>query len=192
MTKFDVIYTDCCWQYNTKECLAKTSVLDGKNNTHYETLTTSDLKCLPIKDICADDCILFHWVVSPMLQEGLDVMDAWGFKYCTIAFVWHKQRANPGHYTMSECEICLVGRRGKIPTPRGSRNVRQFLSSMREKHSKKPDEIRNRITKMFPTQNRLELFARQRTENWTAIGFDIDGKDIRDSIQELINAAANQ
>ena len=81
---------------------------------------------------------------SPMLDDGIELMKKWGFKYSTIAFIWHKQRANPGHYTMSECEICLVGRRGKIPTPRGARNVRQFLSEMRGKHSAKPTEIRKK------------------------------------------------
>jgi N6-adenosine-specific RNA methylase IME4 len=97
-------------------------------------------------------------------------MESWGFKYATIAFIWHKQRTNPGHYTMSECEICLVGKRGTIPTPRGARNVRQFLSKMRGKHSAKPNEIRARIEAMFPTQNKVELFARQNVLGWDAWG----------------------
>jgi len=113
---------------------------------------------------------LFLWVVSPMLDDGINLMKQWGFKYATIAFVWHKQRANPGHYTMSECEICLVGKRNKIPKPRGARNIRQFLSEMRGKHSAKPNEIRNRIDLMFPTQNKIELFARQNVSGWDCWG----------------------
>lgn len=107
---------------------------------------------------------------KPDVKEGIEVMEAWGFKYATIAFIWHKQRTNPGHYTMSECEICLVGKRGTIPTPRGARNVRQFLSEMRGKHSAKPNEIRTRIETMFPTQNKVELFARKNVLGWDAWG----------------------
>ena len=117
-----------------------------------------------------------------MLKEGIEVMEAWGFKYATIAFVWHKQRTNPGHYTMSECEICLVGKHGTIPNPRGARNVKQFLSEMRGRHSAKPNEIRTRIETMFPTQNKIELFARIKSEGWDVMGFEIDGKSIQDSI----------
>lgn len=181
--KYQIIYADPAWQYNTKECLAKTSILNGDINTHYSTMTLSELKKLNVKDISEKDSMLFLWVVSPMLKEGIEVMEAWGFKYATIAFVWHKQRTNPGHYTMSECEICLVGKRGKIPTERGSRNTKQFLSEMRGKHSAKPFEIRNRIEKMFPTHKRIELFARQKVEGWDAMGFDIDGKSIQESIK---------
>ena len=32
---------------------------------------------------------------------------------------------------------------------------------------------------------RIELFARKKTEDWDAIGYDIDGKDINESIGEL-------
>ena len=137
-------------------------------------MTIDELGGLPLESISDKNSMLFMWVVSPMLDDGIELMKKWGFKYSTIAFIWHKQRSNPGHYTMSECEICLVGRRGKIPTPRGARNVRQFLSEMRGKHSAKPTEIRNRIELMFPTQTKLEMFARQSAEGWDAWGNEVE------------------
>lgn len=174
MKKYEIIYADPAWQYKTKENLAKKSILNGKINSHYETMTIAELECLPMDSISDKNCMLFMWVVSPMLDDGIDLMKKWGFKYSTIAFIWHKQRTNPGHYTMSECEICIVGRRGKIPTPRGARNVRQFLSEMRGNHSAKPNEIRNRIELMFPTQSKLEMFARQSAEGWDAWGNEVE------------------
>jgi len=174
MKKYEIIYADPAWQYKTKESLAKTSILNGKLNTHYGTMTIAELGGLPLGSISDKNSMLFMWVVSPMLDDGIELMKKWGFKYSTIAFIWHKQRANPGHYTMSECEICLVGRRGKIPTPRGARNVRQFLSEMRGKHSAKPTEIRNRIELMFPTQTKLEMFARQSAKGWDAWGNEVE------------------
>ena len=56
--------------------LAKTSILNGELNTHYSTMTLNDLKALDVKGIADKNCMLFLWVVSPMLKEGIDVMEA--------------------------------------------------------------------------------------------------------------------
>ena len=174
MKKYDIIYADPAWQYDSGRSLAKKSLLDGVSNKHYGTMKIDDLKKLPIEKIASDNALCFMWLVSPKVDLGIQVMESWGFKYVTIAFIWHKQRTNPGYYTMSECEICVVGKKGKIPTPRGSRNQRQFLSELRTKHSKKPNEIRNRIDRMFPEQNKVELFARQNYEGWDAWGNEVE------------------
>ncbi len=171
--KYQIIYADPPWQFYGNECLAKKSLLSKTNNNHYSTMALSELKQLPIKNIKEKKCLLFLWVVSSMLDDGISVMKGWGFKYSTIGFVWYKQRSNPGHYILNECEICIIGRCGGIPQPRGARNIRQFLSSKREIHSKKPDEIRMRIEQMFPQQSKIELFARQRTEGWDAWGNEV-------------------
>ena len=90
-------------------------------------------------------------------------------------FVWDKQRVNPGFYTLSQCELCLVFKHGRIPAPRGARNVRQLVSEKRSAHSQKPDEVRRRIEAMFPYARRIELFARERAEGWTPWGLDAIG-----------------
>lgn len=99
-----------------------------------------------------------------------------------MAFAWDKQLPVIGHYTMSQCELCLVFRRGRIPQPRGARNVRQFLSEKRTVHSAKPIEIRRRIEAMFPSQRKLELFARSPAEGWTVWGNEADGGRIREAV----------
>jgi N6-adenosine-specific RNA methylase IME4 len=137
-------------------------------------MTLDKLKELKVKEKCDKDCVLFLWTSSPHLPQAIELMTAWGFDYKTVAFVWEKQKTNPGYYTMSQCELCLVGKRGKIPRPRGSRKERQFLSSMRGRHSEKPEEIRSRISRMFPDQKKLELFARQKVEGWDAHGNEIE------------------
>ena len=172
--KYSILLSDPAWQYSSSECLHPSSRLDGKKDIPYPTMKLKDVKALKVQDLCEDDCLLFLWVTSPMLLEGLEVMEAWGFKYATIAFVWHKQMHNPGHYTMSECEICLVGKKGRIPSPRGSRKVRQFISEMRTKHSKKPEAVRDRIHEMFPTQAKLEMFARTKHEHFDSWGNEVE------------------
>ena len=98
-----------------------------------------------------------------------------GFAWATVAFVWDKMRVNPGFYTMSQCELCLVFKRGRIPSPRGARNVRQLVSAKRGAHSAKPTEVRRRIEEMFPDQSKIELFARTRAAGWHEWGLEANG-----------------
>ena len=120
------------------------------------------------------------WATNPHLDQAIDLGKAWGFAWATVAFVWDKERVNPGFYTMSQCELCLVFKKGKIPSPRGARNVRQLVTARREAHSKKPDEVRLRIERMFPRLRKVELFARERdgrgqaASAWETWGFEAD------------------
>ena len=126
-----------------------------------------------VQSLCDDDCLMFMWSSSPHLDQAIELLKTWGFKWSTIGFVWDKQMVNPSFYTLSQVEICLIGKRGRIPKPRGARNIRQFVSVKRGKHSQKPDEVRKRIEQMFPTQNKIELFAREKHFGWDVWGNEV-------------------
>ena len=171
--KYSIIYADPPYDYKGgKQHNTTTSNKSAIN--HYPTMKLDEMKKLNIKDITEDDCLLYMWSTSPHLDQAIELGTSWGFKYITIAFVWDKQKVNPSFYTMSQVEICLLFKKGRIPQPRGKRNDRQFISSCREGHSKKPDEIRDRIVEMFPSQSKIELFARQEYTGWDNFGNEIN------------------
>ena len=168
--KYNIIYADPPWKYGGSggRCWSNA-------DNYYPTMSFDELKAMNVKDIAADDCLLFMWVVSPELKRCIEVGEAWGFKYITVAFVWYKERANAGNYTMSSCELCLLFKKGKIPQPHvRNPGQKQFISQPVQKHSKKPDEVRERIEKMFPNCPRVELFAREKVRKWHAFGNEID------------------
>jgi len=113
------------------------------------------------------------WTTNPHLSQAVELGQAWRFEYKTVAFIWDKMNHNPGQYTLSNCELCLVFKRGRIPRPRGARNVQQLVRSPRKSHSEKPIEVIQAIEKMFPAQERIELFARRKTKGWSAWGLDV-------------------
>ena len=173
--RYAVVYADPPWDY--KGQLQHTGSGPGSEDTggaarHYATVPLEGLKALPVHRIAARDSLLFLWSTSPHLDQAIELGKAWGFGWATVAFVWDKRRVNPGHYTLSQCELCLVFRRGRIPQPRGARNVRQLVREPRGPHSAKPEEVRRRIEAMFPEQSRIELFARRRTPGWAAWGLE--------------------
>ena len=174
--RFAVIYADPPWDYKGQLQHAGAGNGDtGGAVRHYPTVTLDDLKTLPVSDIAEDDSLLFLWATSPHLDQAIELGKAWGFEWATVAFIWDKQKVNPGFYTLSQCELCLVFKRGKIPQPRGARNIRQLVSAKRGPHSSKPEEIRQRIDQMFPTQRKIELFARASappTPTWSLWGLE--------------------
>jgi len=185
--KFDIIYADPPWHYNGKLQFDRSS--KGANQINlsknifissaefkYPTLKTTQMMNLPVQNITKDNCLLFMWTTSPHLTQAIELAQAWGFEYRTVAFVWDKMAHNPGQYTLSNCELCLVFKCGKIPKPRGARNIQQLIRSPRRAHSVKPDEVRHAIKKMFPTQKRIELFARSVTKGWTSWGLEVLNK----------------
>ena len=173
--RYDVIYADPPWDYQGQLQHAGAGSGDtGGAVRHYSTVRLSDLKQLEVESIAAGDSLLFLWATSPHLDQAIELGKAWGFDWATVAFVWDKQRVNPGFYTMSQCELCLVFKRGRIPQPRGARNVRQLLSERRAAHSRKPAEVRRRIEEMFPQQRKIELFAREaEVPGWDVWGAEI-------------------
>lgn len=172
--KYDIIYADPPWDYKGQLQHAGPGSKDtGGAERHYPTVTSAELKQLDLPRIAARDCLLFMWATNPHLDQAIDLGKSWGFAWATVAFVWDKIRVNPGFYTLSQCELCLVFKRGKIPRPRGARNVRQLVQVKRGAHSTKPLEVRRRIDEMFPEQKKIELFARYLVEGWEAWGLEV-------------------
>ena len=171
--EFDIIYADPPWNYKGQlQHNGSGNPTTGGAEKHYPTVTSKDLAKLDVKSIAAKDCLLFMWSSSPHLDQAIELGKAWGFNWATVAFVWDKERVNPGYYTMSQCELCLAFKLGCIPKPRGSRSERQLIRAPREAHSKKPSEVRTRIAAMFPWARKIELFAREEVKNWERWGIE--------------------
>jgi N6-adenosine-specific RNA methylase IME4 len=124
-----------------------------------------------IDDICAlevpseEDSVLLLWATYPLLKEGIRVVEAWGFKYKTVAFTWVKTNRDGsiymgmGRHTRANAEICLLGVKGK-GIPRKDAGIYNTQLHVRQHHSKKPDAFRDDITKLYGDVSRLEMFAR--------------------------------
>ena len=171
--KYSVIYADPPWKYPGGAIRNGNGIGETKVEDHYPCMSIDEVASLPVQQISNENCLLFLWAVSPQLPSALQVGQSWGFQYITVGFCWDKQRALPGRYTMSVVELCLIFRKGKIPQPRGKRDIRQLLSVKKGKHSVKPYEVRDRITEMFPHHEKIELFARERFDGWDAWGNEV-------------------
>lgn len=176
MKKYKVIYADPPWKYERNK-------VQGAAENHYSTMSIDELCSLPVANLTDKDCVLFLWTTFPQLSEALQLIKAWGFKYKTVAFVWLKQnKKSPswfyglGYWTRGNAEICLLATKGK--PKRKSPAVYQFIISPIERHSKKPDEARQKIVQLMGDVPRIELFARQASPGWDVWGNEAPGSEI--------------
>jgi len=196
--KYQVIYADPPWDYGGKMQYDKTTIKDENIGFErkifissaafkYPTLKLNVLKELDIPSIAADDCLLFMWTTGPQMANSIELGEAWGFEYKTVAFVWDKMVHNPGRYTLSQTEFVLAFKKGKFPHPRGARNVKQLITSHRGEHSVTPTSVIDGITKMFPEQKKIELFARNNYYGWDNWGLEIPDNKIEIKTAEELN-----
>ena len=109
--KYEVIYADPPWLFRVRTEKGKRRSAEN----YYQTMKLEDICNLPVKEIAADDSILFMWAMFPNLKEAFDVIDAWEFDFKTVAFVWVKQNKKSdllfwgmGYLTRSNAEVCLL------------------------------------------------------------------------------------
>lgn len=166
--KYDIIYADPPWQYRNMGNIQATA------NSHYDTMTQKEINNLPVSKLAKDNSILFLWATFPKIQEALDTIKAWGFEYKTACFVWIKKNKNGsnffgvGWYTKSNAEVCLIATKGKAP--KQSNKVSQIVETIREEHSKKPQQVRDKIVEFCGDLPRIELFASQSVAGWDCWG----------------------
>ncbi|GAI29694.1 unnamed protein product, partial [marine sediment metagenome] len=169
------------WEY--KESGSGNRVVSSK----YPTMNIEDIKDLPIRNISNDTCILWLWVTFPRLEQGLEVIKAWSFKYYGLGFVWAKTTKEDnyawgmGYYTRQNPEVCLIGVKQNRIKPQ-VRNILSIFRHPRMEHSRKPAMVRDKIVDICGDLPRIELFARPPKdllfEDESYKGWDLWGNEV--------------
>jgi len=175
--RYPVIYADPPWKF-----AAYSEKGEGRSAVaHYDCMTMDQLFALRVQEIASDDAVLFLWTTDPFLQMGMKLIEAWGFKFKTVAFYWAKIKKTAdvnslserdfftglGYWTRANVEPCLLATRGK--PRRISRKVRRLIISERREHSRKPDVVYDKIEELVDGPY-IELFARSSRKGWESWG----------------------
>lgn len=174
---YRVIYADPPWTFATYSAKGK-----GRSaEAHYDTMSLAEIEALPVASWAAPDAVLLMWATDPLLDRALRVIERWGFKYKTVGFYWAKlnKGRNPmmmtgrdfftgmGFWTRANPEPCLLATRGHPKRRSGS--VPKLVITPRREHSRKPDEVAQRIEQLCEGPY-LEMFARESRPGWDAWG----------------------
>ena len=167
--RFRTVYLDPPWNFKTYSAAG-----DGRSaNQHYDCMNFAAIKALPVPDLLEPDSVVLMWVTDPMLEKGMELLNHWGLKFKTVGFYWTKLNADGspftgmGYWTRANPEQCWLATKGS--PSRVHKDVRRWISSPRREHSRKPDEIYERIERLVPGPY-LEMFARTERPGWTSWG----------------------
>src|SRR3954471_1917249 len=171
--RFGTILADPPWQFQNR---TGKMAPEHKRLSRYGTMTLQEIIELPVHLYAADRSHLYLWVPNALLEEGLQVMRAWGFEYKSN-LVWHKVRKDGGSdgrgvgfYFRNVTELVLFGVRGKnARTLAPGRSQVNLLATRKREHSRKPDE-QYEIIEACSSGPFLELFARGTRKGWATWG----------------------
>jgi MT-A70 len=88
--RFAIIYADPPWKFEVYSGKGKQRSAERR----YDVQSVDVIKALPVPQLAADDCALFLWGVWPEHPGALSVIQAWGFEFKTVGFVWVKAARN--------------------------------------------------------------------------------------------------
>ena len=174
---YDVVLADPPWSYTGSQ----TKI--GAAANHYPTMTDSELERFSlVTDVLAPRGVLFMWATGPRLDFALHLIDVWGLTFRGVPFVWVKtknDRVTPigaqgvrPSIVKPTTEFVLAASRVKTgrPMPLASESVRNVVMAPRQGHSRKPDEVQERIEVLYPEASKLEVFARRTRPGWDVWG----------------------
>ena len=171
--RYRTILADPPWQFQNR---TGKMAPEHKRLSRYSTMTLAEIASLPVAKIADDRAHLYLWVPNALLNEGIHVLEAWGFRYKTN-LVWHKIRKDGGpdgrgvgFYFRNTTELVLFGVRGKnVRTLAAGRRQVNIIRSQKREHSRKPDQLYE-IVEACSEGPYLELFARGGRVGWTSWG----------------------
>lgn len=191
LKKYNVIYADPPWNFKNYSKKG-----EGRNpNAHYDCMDFKQLSNLPIENLASNNCTLFLWVTDPILEQAMKLVNIWGFKFKTVGFYWVKINKNSdvkklninkdfftglGYWTRANPEQCWIATKGK--PKRLNKDVSRILIDKRREHSRKPEQIYNRIERLVKGPY-IELFARNSRKGWDNWGKEVKLFDRRGIIK---------
>jgi N6-adenosine-specific RNA methylase IME4 len=169
---FSTILADPPWRFSNRT--GKVAP-EHRRLDRYSTMSFDAIKALPIETVAAKNAHLYLWVPNALLPDGLEVLNAWGFRYVSN-IVWAKRRKDGGpdgrgvgFYFRNVTELLLFGVKGSMRTLDPGRSQVNMIETRKREHSRKPDEQYDLIESCSPGPF-LELFARHPRAKWTVWG----------------------
>lgn len=184
MNKYDAILLDPPWSYSVNPGQPGVSTPTGAA-LHYDLMTDQDVFDMDIKGSLNDPGVVFCWATGPKLDVAMRALSEWGLHYRGVAFVWVKTKADGQPWKAKGVrpsvvkpltEFVLVGSTKKTGRPLkiDSESVIQTIFSCPREHSRKPEEVRDRIDVLYPTASKLEMFSRGPERS----GWDLHGNEV--------------
>ena len=170
MKKYQIIYADPPWNVSLFSRIVRPNQLPHP----YSKMKLEAIKALNVKELAdPNGCHIFLWTTHKWMPKAFEVIEAWGFKHHCI-LTWDKEYGFTPYSFMWSTEFCIHGYiKGKWMKFQ-KMGEKALIREKSEKHSKKPQAMRDLILKSVGDLPRIELFARQKTPGWDVWGNEVE------------------
>lgn len=168
--KYQIVYADPAW--NQKKGGLRNVRPNQKRKLDYPTLSLEKIKEI-LSNFQGD--ILFLWTIDKFLFEAQKIGEELGYKLHS-RIIWDKETGIAPAFTIRFSKEYLLWMY-KSPMIKIEKEMRgKFRDILREKatkHSKKPICAYELIEALYPTQSKIELFARNKRKGWDSWGNEV-------------------
>lgn len=183
--KYQTILLDPPWEYTQKFSGGSKKCNPGKSAScfKYPTLSLEKLKEIKLLEFSNVNSHYYIWTTNNLFSRTLSLIEDWGLQYRQI-LVWVKLNKNNkqpvfgmGKYFRNSCEFLIFCTRKGIVSLTNTKNMRSVFFAERRRHFEKP-QIQYEIIEKQSNEPYLEMFARNKKENW-----DVWGDEVKSDIE---------
>lgn len=171
--KYSIIYADPPWKQSKggKKSVRKNS--SGKP-LDYQTISLEEIKehLQQATRLTTENSVLFLWTIDKYLFEAQKIAEELGYKL-HARMIWNKVTGIPAAFTIRYGhEYLLYMYKGKLlPVSTEERGkIHSVFTEQVKRHSQKPKVAYEIIERLYPSENKIELYARNHRENWDCWG----------------------
>lgn len=181
MKKYQIIYADPPWRQSKggKKAVRPNSS-GGELDYPVVSLDKIESILFDVIGFAESKHNLFLWTIDKYLFDAEQIAKRLGYKL-HARMIWNKVTGIPSAFTISFGHEYLLWfyRNGLLPIAREERGkIHSVFSEQVKKHSQKPEIAYQIIEKMYPSSNKLELFARKKRKNW-----DVWGNEVKSDVR---------
>jgi N6-adenosine-specific RNA methylase IME4 len=152
----------------------------------------------PIRDVFADDAILYMWTTDEYIFDVPAIFEVWGFRRHNHMMFWPKATIKLGQFARVQHEVAFIGTRGNFKPPETGLRHSTLIANESEtlngefrcapphdqRHSSKPPRLQEMIEAAYPQYFgpkamddpvALELFSRVYRPGWAGQGYEYPG-----------------
>jgi N6-adenosine-specific RNA methylase IME4 len=174
---FSVLMIDPPW-LKKKGGLRKARPNQGRN-LDYETMPTDkifDLLDAEIFNNTTENHAVFMWTIEQYLNDCDKYMEQRGYRrHCR--FIWDKTNGVAPAFTVRYSHEYLIWYYKEKMLPISKEQQGKFMTVFSEKareHSRKPEYAYRMVEALYPNENRIDVFSREKREGWYQFGNQTD------------------
>lgn len=174
---FSVLIIDPPW-LKKKGGLRKARPNQGRS-LDYETMPTDkifDLLDAEILNNTTENHAVFMWTIEQYLNDCDNYMEKRGYRrHCR--FIWDKTNGVAPAFTVRYSHEYLIWYYKDKMLPIAKEQRGKFMTVFSEKareHSRKPEYAYKMIESLYPNENRIDVFSREKREGWSQFGNQTD------------------